>query len=141
MITDIRGHQLTGATDASLKHFEQASRQLTLFSGDPVTTVDAAIKESPDFIMAHALRAWLLILTSEAAMLPIARDSFDAARAQKSNRREQMHLHAIEHLLEGRWYAGSRALEDISIEFPRSLLALQVGHQTDFFRGDSRMLR
>jgi hypothetical protein len=32
-------------------------------------------------------------------------------------------------------------LEDLSARFPRDLLALQVGHQIDFFRGDSRMLR
>jgi tetratricopeptide (TPR) repeat protein len=141
MITDIRGHKLTGATDGSLKHFEQASRQLTLFSGDPVSTVDAAIAESPDFVMAHALRAWLLILSAEAGALPAARASFEAARKLSPNRREQMHLAGIEHLIEGRWHAGSRTLEDISIEFPHDLLALQVGHQTDFFRGDSRMLR
>ena len=141
MITDIRGHQLTGATETSLKHFEQASRQLTLFSGDPVSTVDAAIAESPDFVMAHALRAWLFILSAEAGALPSARASFETARTLRGNRREQMHLGAIEHLLEGRWHAGSRALEDISIEYPHDLLALQVGHQTDFFRGDSRMLR
>jgi tetratricopeptide (TPR) repeat protein len=141
MITDIRGHQLTGASEASLRHFEQASRQLTLFSGDPVSTVDAAIAKSPDFVMAHALRAWLHILGAEAGAMPAARASFEAARKISGNRREQMHLGAIEHLLEGRWHAGSRALEDISIEFPRDLMAIQVGHQTDFFRGDSRMLR
>jgi tetratricopeptide (TPR) repeat protein len=141
MITDIRGHQLTGATEASLRHFEQASRQLTLYSGDPVSTVDAAIAESPDFVMAHALRAWLHILSSEAGALPASRASLEAAQKISANRREQMHLAAIEHLSEGRWHAGSRALEDISIEYPHDLLALQVGHQTDFFRGDSRMLR
>lgn len=141
MITDVRGHSLTGASEASLKHFEQASRQLTLFSGDPVSTVDAAIAESPDFVMAHALRAWLHILACEAGALPNARASLEAAQTLPANRRERMHLAAIAHLVEGRWHAGSRLLEDISIEHPRDLLALQVGHQTDFFRGDSRMLR
>ncbi len=141
MLTDIRGHQLTGASDASLTQFEQAARQLTLFSGDPVSTVDAAIKESPDFVMAHALRAWLHILACEAGALPNARASLEATRKLPANRRERMHLAAIEHLVEGRWHAGSRALEDIAIEHPRDLMAIQVGHQTDFFRGDSRMLR
>jgi hypothetical protein len=94
MITDIRGHQLTGASDKSLKDFEKASRQLTLFSGDPVSTVDAAIAASPDFIMAHALRAWLLVLSAESAALPAARASLEAARKVGGNRREQMHLGA-----------------------------------------------
>ncbi len=32
-------------------------------------------------------------------------------------------------------------MEDVAIEYPRDLLALQVGHQLDFFRGEARMLR
>ena len=32
-------------------------------------------------------------------------------------------------------------LEDLSIRYPKDLLALQVGHQIDFFTGHSRMLR
>jgi len=58
-ISDIRGHLLTGATARSLPHYETATRQLNLFVGDPVASVDAAIAESPDFVMAHALRAYL----------------------------------------------------------------------------------
>src|SRR5690606_31925764 len=32
-------------------------------------------------------------------------------------------------------------LEDLSATYPRDALALQAGHQVDFFTGDSRMLR
>ena len=32
-------------------------------------------------------------------------------------------------------------LEDLSIEYPHDALAIQAGHQIDFFTGDSRMLR
>jgi hypothetical protein len=41
----------------------------------------------------------------------------------------------------GRWRDGARALEDLSALYPRDALALQAGHQVDFFTGDSRMLR
>jgi hypothetical protein len=57
------------------------------------------------------------------------------------NDQEQRHLIAISHLVDGRWHMASRVLEDVGIEYPRDLLALQVGHQLDFFRGDARMLR
>lgn len=141
MITDIRGHELSGATDKALARYEEAASQLVLFHGDPVASVDAALAEAPEFVMAHALRAWLHLLGTETAGLPAARAALAAAGKIAATPREKAHLAAIEHLVEGRWAASSRVLEDIAIEHPRDLLAIQVGHQLDFFRGDARMLR
>src|SRR5262245_21815937 len=141
MLRDIRGHALTGASAKSLPHYEAAVRQLNLFSGDPVATVDKAIAESPDFVMAYALRAWLHLLGTEPAGIEIARAALEVAQGLPTTAQEMGHLAAIGHLVEGRWRAASQVLEDVTIEWPRDLLALQVGHQTDFFRGDARMLR
>jgi hypothetical protein len=141
MLQDIRGHALSGATAASLPHYEKAVRELNLYIGDPVATVDKAITESPDFVMAHALKAWLHLLGTEPVGLPVARAALAAAQKLPATVREQGHLAAIGHLVEGRWRAASHVLENVTIEYPRDLLALQVGHQTDFFRGDARMLR
>ena len=140
-MTDVRGHALTGATPAALAHYETATRQLNLFVGDPVATVDAAIAESPDFVMAHALRAYLHLLGTEPAGIPVAYQAFERANAIAATDRETAHLTAISCLINGRWRMASRVLEDIAITHPRDLLALQVGHQVDFFRGDARMLR
>src|SRR5215468_5875816 len=141
MLRDTRGHALTGATAKALPHYEAAVRQLNLFIGDPVATVDKAIAEAPDFVMAYALRAWLHLLGTEPGGIPIARAALEMAQGLPATAQEMGHLAAIGHLVEGRWRAASQVLEDITIESPRDLLALQVGHQTDFFRGDSRMLR
>ena len=141
MLQDIRGHALSGATAASLPHYEAAVRQLNLFIGDPVATVDKAIAESPDFVMAHAVKAWLHLLGTEPAGLPVARSELEAAQQLPATEQEQGHLAAIGHLVEGRWHAASHVLENVTVEYPRDLLALQVGHQLDFFRGDARMLR
>jgi tetratricopeptide (TPR) repeat protein len=141
MVHDIRGLALSGATVVSLPHFEAAVRQLSLYIDDPIATVDQALAENPEFVMAHALRAWLHLIGTEPAGMQIARASLAAAQKLPATNREQGHLTAISHLVEGRWWATSRVLEDISIENPRDLLALQIGHQTDFFRGDARMLR
>jgi len=43
-------------------------------------------------------------------------------------------------VLQGHWRAAGRTLEDVSIDYPLDTLALQAGHQIDFFTGDSRML-
>jgi hypothetical protein len=141
VLKDCRGHRLTGATDKSLPHYETALREFNLFINDPIASVDKALAESPDFVMAHAFKAWLMLLGTEPAGIPVARASLEAARAFPSSTHEQGHLNAIDHLVNGRWHAASRAMEDVAIEYPRDLLALQVGHQLDFFRGDARMLR
>ena len=138
---DMRGLELTGAASLSLPHYETAVRQLNLFTGDPVASVDAAIAESPDFVMALALRAYLHLIGTEPAGVPVAYEAFEAASKLARTEREAGHLAAISHLINGRWHAASRVLEDVAITTPHDLLALQVGHQVDFFRGDSRMLR
>ncbi|TGP13862.1 tetratricopeptide repeat protein, partial [Mesorhizobium sp. M1D.F.Ca.ET.231.01.1.1] len=48
---------------------------------------------------------------------------------------------ALGHLAEGRWHEAARILEDIAVDFPLDALALQTGHQIDFFTGNARMLR
>ena len=48
---------------------------------------------------------------------------------------------AAGHLVDGRWHAAADTLENVSIDHPRDILALQVGHQIDFFTGNARMLR
>jgi hypothetical protein len=139
--TDIRGHQVTGATPAALRHYETALQQFNLYVGDPVASIDKAIAESPDFVMAHAFRGWLHLLGTEPAGLPVAREALAAVKSLPATRQEQGHLTAIGHLIAGRWQAASQVIEDVAIDNPRDLLALQAGHVIDFFRGDSRMLR
>ncbi|MPZ38010.1 MAG: tetratricopeptide repeat protein [Rhizobiales bacterium] len=138
---DCRGHRLTGATDKSLPHYETGVRELNLFINDPVATVDKAIAESPDFVMAHALKAWLHLLGTEPTGIPVAREALAATRQRAATGQEQGHVAAIEHLADGRWHAAAQVMEDVAIDNPRDLLALQVGHQLDFFRGEARMLR
>jgi hypothetical protein len=140
-VTDMRGHRLTGASDASLPHYETALRQLNIYAGDPLASADAAIAESSDFVMAHALKAWLNLLGTEPAGLTVAQEALEAAEHLPATDQEVRHLTAIVHLLDGRWHMAARVLEDLTIDYPRDLLALQVGHQLDFFRGEARMLR
>ena len=72
-LKDVRGNALSGANETSAELYGKTLRQLNLYQGDPVATVDAAIAESPDFVMAHAMRAWLHLLGTEPGGLPVAR--------------------------------------------------------------------
>lgn len=138
---DSAGESVSGATAASLEAYEQACRELRCFTDDPVASVDRALTASPEMTMAHALKAWLHLLGTEPAGLPVARQCLHVAMALPANERERGHLEAIRRVLDGQWRVAGRVLEDVSAAFPRDALALQAGHQIDFFTGDSRMLR
>src|SRR3546814_14276614 len=57
------------------------------------------------------------------------------------NAGERGHIDAVGHLIEGDWHEAGRVLEDVTIDNPRDVLALQAGHLVDFYTGQSRMLR
>lgn len=140
-IADCRGHAVSGATADSLQHYEQAAHELLCLVDDPVAGVERALAAGPGMTMAHVLKAWLHLLGTEPAALPVARDALAAAAALPADERERGHIEAAQALVDGRWRAAARRLEDLSLHHPRDVLALQAGHQLDFFLGASRMLR
>lgn len=139
--TDGLGNAMSGASPAAREAYAQALGEFQVFAGDPVASVDRALGDSPAFVMGRALHAWLHLLGTEPAGVPVARESLAAARALPATAQERGHLAAIAHLVEGDWMAASRVMEDVAIDNPRDALALQVGHQIDFFTGNARMLR
>ncbi len=140
-LIDATGHRVSGATLKSLDLYEQAARELLCMVDDPVATVDRALALSPEMTMAHVLKAWLQLLGTEPAGNAVAIACCDAAERLEADARERAQLEAARALAHGRWAEAGLRLEDLSARYPRDLLALQVGHQIDFFRGDSRMLR
>lgn len=138
---DALGLALSGATPDSLAAYQAALDQFRCFSGDPAALADEAIAASPGMTMAHLLKAWLHLLGTEPAGLAVAREACANAAALPANERERLHLDAARLLAHGHWYEAARVLEDLTLLHPRDLLALQAGHQVDYFTGDARMLR
>jgi hypothetical protein len=138
---DSLGYRLAGANADGVEHFERALRMFQCYTGDPLAQVDAALAACPGMPMAHALRAWLHLLGTEPAALPVAREAHRAALRLLPDAREAGHLRAIGLVLDGRWHDAGRVLEDVAIQWPLDALALQAGHSIDFFTGSSRMLR
>ena len=139
--TDPSGLPLTAASADALAPYEAALHQFRCYIGDPVASVDKALQLCPGMPMAHVLKAWLHLLGTEPAGLPVARECVLAAKKLQMNDRERGHLRAIELVCDGAWRAAGRTLEDVSAEYPTDGLALQAGHLIDFLVGDSRMLR
>ena len=140
-LIDTLGHPVSGATAAAIDHYEQAAHELRCLIGDPLASIDRALADAPGMSIAHTLRAWLLLLSTEAPALGIAHQAAGEAARHAATERERLHAQAASLVATGRWREGARVLEDLSAQYPRDLLALQAGHQADFFTGDSRMLR
>jgi hypothetical protein len=138
---DHSDYEVSGAGAGSLALLEQAFHELRCYIGDPVATVERALGAAPELVMGHVLKAYLHLMGTEPAGFPVARAAHRAGSVLRATDRERRHLQAIGDLIEGRWRAAGRVLEDLSIDYPRDALALQAGHQIDFFTGDSRMLR
>src|SRR4029450_5673540 len=84
---------------------------------------------------------WLHLLGTEPDGMAVARAACEAASRLPADDREARHVEGAPPVAAGRWREGGRRLEDLSLRYPLDALALQAGHQVDFFRGDSRMLR
>jgi len=140
-IKDIHGHALSGADANAAEHYETGCALLRCYLNDPLAEAQAALALAPDMTMAHVLVAYLNLLGTEPAGLPVAREAHAAAERCPASAREAQHVAAAGALAHGQWHRASRILEDLSIRYPQDLLALQVGHQIDFFTGHSRMLR
>lgn len=139
--SDPQGHRLSGASAAASEQYAQAIEAFNFFLGDPIAPLDDALRDSPDFAMAHLLKAHLFALTTETEATAMAQESLRAARACAMDDREASHAAALEALIAGNWTQAAQMLDRHQMEWPRDLVALQSGHNIDFFRADARDLR
>lgn len=140
-IRDHQGHVLTGAGADAAESYRRALHSYHCYAGDAIGAADAAIAACPAFTMAHLLKAYMHILGTNQEAAAVAAAAYAAARALPANDRERGHADAVGALLSGEMRRAARILEDVAIDHPRDVLALQVGQVLDFFLGEQRMLR
>lgn len=141
MYSDAQGHDLAGATAEAARHYHDAVHAFNIYTGDPVSEADAAIRASPDFPMAHILKAYLFTLATEPALTAASISIVHNLRSMHLTEREASHVGALELLLLGQWSKTADALSIHSSRYPLDVLALQAGHLIDFYRAASRELR
>lgn len=140
---DIRGLTVSTRSRAALDRYEAAVELLNGFYLDFIATIDEALAEDPGFVMGHCFRAGVFAACNEAAVMPEVRRSLEAAEALSAhaNDRERAHMAAVRAWLEGDLERAAALYGRIVQEHPHDIVALQIGHQADFFLGESRMLR
>ncbi len=140
-ITDAHGLPLTGASRTAADAWDRAVAAYNRYAGDPVGELDAAIADSPGFLMAHVLKGYMHLLGSNPRVARVGRRCLDAVAGLDGTSGERAHKAALAALVDGDIPGAARALEDAAIAQPRDIVALQIGQTLDFLLGDSRMLR
>jgi hypothetical protein len=143
MHQDARGHAVTLSQPDALDAYERALHAFQTYRGDPLQPLDQALALDEGFAAAYATKALLLCTLFERrfmrealAVLEQGRTALDTATP-----RERALAEAARRIAGGDWHAGVRVLERVLVDYPRDIVALQVAHIMDFFRGDSLNLR
>jgi tetratricopeptide (TPR) repeat protein len=138
MIKDQFDLPVTGA-ESAVAAYDRGVESLLRLRPEVVSVARTAVACDPDCVMARALLAYLGLTSSQAA------DARHAGALVQGlaggNDRERDHLAAIRAWVAGDWRAAARRLDDVLDRYPMDALALFVGHQLDFFLGDSVNLR
>lgn len=141
MVKDSLGLAVSGAGENSLVLYEQALHGLQCFIGDPLGLLEQVLEQDPGFAMAYMLKGYIYGLSTERAAQEVALSCHVLAEKLPANEREKRHIAALGELARGNWHKAGAILEDLTIDYPQDALALQAGHQIDFFTGNARMLR
>jgi tetratricopeptide (TPR) repeat protein len=137
---DANGNPMTGDT-STIDRYDRAIDRLLRYNPEAVDLATELAGADAPAPMAHALIAYLHLMSTDAADLGTAREAYDALVASDGNAREQAHATAIGTWLAGDWTGAARRLDDLLIRWPADTLALMLGHVLDFFVGDAQSLR
>ncbi|MEZ5818376.1 MAG: tetratricopeptide repeat protein [Hyphomicrobiaceae bacterium] len=135
MAKDAQGHELTGASAEAAAAYDKAIRAFTLSYGDTLAAFDEARNQAPACAMAQLGKAWVFALANDAVLVTGARPLMDAARALPMNEREQTHLAALEHAVEGRRASANAILDPHLMHHPLDLLGHYAAMLLDAFQG------
>ena len=143
MRTDAQGLPLSTDSDAAAAAFRDAVEGLMKYRVETMPRAEQALAADAGFVLAHALKGYLVMLSSKQANLPIAAAALAAgeAGAGHATPRERGHLAAL-----AAWHGGhvDQALvawEAILAEHPTDLLALRLAHFNYFWFGRMRDMR
>ena len=137
------GAPVSHGNRADIDMFGDAVELMLAYAPDPVTTISELLERAPDFIMARCFLAGIYLIASDKRRQLLMRRHLDelVRRIDAANDRERAHIAAIGLWAEGDFYASSQAYADILGDWPRDIVALQIGHQTDFLLGHASSTR
>jgi hypothetical protein len=142
MHRDAQGLDTSGTSDA-VAAYDRALGHLVRFQAEVVGVIADARAAGAACAMVELLSAYLSLMSTEQSGVAAAHDALGnlGELAHDLTPREREHLAAANLWLLGDMAGAARLLEDLTLQHPRDLLALAVGHQIDFFTGHATALR
>jgi len=130
-----------GGPSEAIALYDRAVDRLLRYHPEVVDVATTLVEQHADVPMAGALMAYLSLTSTDEPDVATAVALAEAMAAAPMNDRERAHHAAVSAWAQGDWVGASQALDGLLQRWPRDLLALQVGHQLDFFLGDAANLR
>ena len=121
---------MSGATPAAIAAYEQAVFAFQNWRRGADDHVAAALEEAPDFVMAHALQAYMRICTRDPERVRSARPVLERLSTLPASDRERLHFLAIASVVGDDYERAKGHLGKILDLDPRDTLALHVAQRS-----------
>ena len=138
---DRRGCEITGGTPAAVELYERALTTSLGWRNGAADLLDAALREAPSLVIAHVLKAWLLLAGRDVRRIGAGRHVLATLAGLPANGRERLHVAAIRAVIDDNYEGAKRLLGDLLRRSPTDVLALQIAHSLDYLTGDSSCLQ
>lgn len=137
MRQDIRGLNISTASDRAARAFDALILGYLTQRADTPDRLAAVLEADPDFAMAHCMRGYFAMLAFKSAMVPAARDAAATARrlAGDATPRERLHAEALTHWANGEMDRTLSVWEAILRDHPHDIVAFRLAHFLYFWLG------
>lgn len=145
MLSDARGLTVTAANPAAVAALDATVAAYCGMRLDTGDNLKRALAADPDFLFAHTLKGYFMMLFAKRDFVARAKQALAAAeaaaRAVGGTARERAHLAALRDWAQGDWQGALARWEAILIDYPRDLVALRLAQYGTLYKGDSEGLR
>lgn len=135
-LRDGRGYEVSGATSVALDAFERALDLHLAWRTGVEEQLECALAQAPAFTMANILDAYLTLSSRDPVRLQRARAAHARAIQLPATAQERLHVTAIGAVLADDFSALRDVMDRLIVDYPRDVLALQIGHAFDYLTGD-----
>lgn len=136
-LEDHRDLEISGATPAARDAFERALDAHLSWRSGADAHLQQALQAAPAFTMAHVLSAYFDLCSRDRERVRQAHAAYVTASRLPATPRERLHVAAMGAVLADDFESFKTLVQSLLDEYPRDVLALQIGHALDYLTGDA----